>query len=145
MFKVVLDTNILISGFISPKSHPAKIIDLWQEGKFILIVSRMILEEVKKVFCYPKISKTYHLDEEKINEYLNGLLTFSEICEPTEKLTAVKIDPADDKFIETAIAGEANFIVTGDHHLLAMGEYEGVRITTARDFCEIIKNQRKNE
>ena len=145
MFKVVLDTNILISGFISPRSHPAKIIDFWQEEKFILIVSRMILEEVKKVFCYPKISKTYRLDEEKINEYLNGLLTFSEICEPTKRLAVIKTDPADDKFIETAIVGEANFIVTGDHLLLVMREYERIRIITAKEFCEIMKNQRKNE
>lgn len=61
MIKAVLDTNILVSGLISPKGSPAKILNLWQERKFILVTSQKILKEIKKVLNYPKIIKKYHL------------------------------------------------------------------------------------
>ena len=90
MIKAIVDTNVLISGIISTKSSPAKIIDLWHERKFILVTSKKILQEVERVLNYPKITKKYHLNKEKITDFLKGLSTFSEVCSPRKKILIIK-------------------------------------------------------
>lgn len=139
MIKAVVDTNVLVSGIISPKASPAKIIDLWYKRKFVLVTSKEILKELQKVLSYPKIAKKYHLDKEKIDEYMKGFFIFSELCSPTKKISVIKDDPGDNKFIEAAITARANFIVSGDRHLLALGEYRGTKILTAKRFLKELR------
>lgn len=136
MIKVILDTNVLVSGLISPKSYPAKIIDLWQKRKFTLITSEEILNEYQKVLSYPKIKKVYHLDKMKIEEYLKGLSIFSQVCKPTKKVSLIKDDPADNKFLEAAVSAAADFIVSGDSHLLCLDNLQGLKIVTPKAFWE---------
>lgn len=139
MIKAVVDTNVLVSGVISPKGSPAKVIDLWQKRKFVLVTSEEILKEFRRVLTYPKIAGKYHLDEKKANEYAKGLFAFAQVCSPTRKVSLVKDDPGDDKFIEAALAVGADFIISGDQHLLALREYEGVKILTAGEFLQVCK------
>ena len=139
MIKVVLDTNILVSGLISPKGAPAKLIELWQKRKYILVVSKETINELKKVLTYPRIAKNYHLNQAIINEYIKGLLIFAEVCRPTKKISLIKDDPDDNKFIEAAIAGKADFIISGDQHLLSLGKYQGIKIITPANFLLEIK------
>ena len=109
MIKAVIDTNVLVSGLISPKGFPAKIIDSWQKRKFVLITSKPILKELGRVLRYPKIAKSYHLDREVTNEYIKGFWAFSEVCCPCEKINAVKDDSTDNKFIEAAVVAGGRF------------------------------------
>lgn len=139
MIKAVIDTNVLVSGIISPRAAPAKIIDLWQRRKFVLVTSKEILKELQRVLSYPKIAKKYYLNKEKIDEYLKGFSVFSELCSPTKKISLIEDDPGDDKFIEAAIAARADFIVSGDRHLLALGEYKGIKILTASQFLRELR------
>lgn len=134
MIKAVVDTNVLVSGLISSKASPAKIIDLWQKRKFILVTSREILKEPRQVLSYPKIAKIYHLGKERIDEYIKGFSIFSEVCSPTKKILIIEQDPDDNKFIEAAVSAKVDFIVSGDHHLLSLGEYQRIKILTARQF-----------
>ena len=136
MIKAVVDTNLLVSGLISPRAAPARIIDSWHKRKFILITSGEILKELQRVLTYPKIAKKYHLDKRKVEEYLRGFSAFAKICLPTKRLTVIKDDPEDNKFIEVALFSGADFIVSGNHHLLDLGEYRGIKILTASQFLK---------
>jgi putative PIN family toxin of toxin-antitoxin system len=141
MFKAVLDTNVLVSLFIFPERAIARIADFWRERKFTLILSEEILQELEKVLHYPKISKRYVKNKETVKDYLNGLRVFAEICRPRRKILAVKDDPSDNKFLETAVSVGADFIISGDKHLLKLKEFEGIKIMTVADFVDFISRQ----
>lgn len=134
-----MDTNVLVSGIISPKSSPAKIINLWEKREFVLATSRPILQEFRRVLSYPKIARKYHLGKEKINGLVIGFSVFSEIYSPKERTTVIKEDPADNKFLEAAVSAKADFIVSGDKHLLALGGYKGIEILTPREFLRRLR------
>jgi len=136
MIKAVLDTNVLVSAIISPKGSPAKIISFWRQRKFILIVSQEILVELASVLGYKKILEKYHLDKKKIEKYLRLFKAFASIYKTREKVDILKEDPCDNKFLEVALASRADFIVSGDKHLLDLGKYQGVEILTAREFLK---------
>lgn len=142
MIKAVVDTNVLVSGIISPKSSPAKIINCWREREFVLVTSPKILQETKRVLNYPKIAKKYYLNKEKINELMQGFSLFSEVCKPTKKISVIQQDPEDDKFLEAAITAGADFIVSGDIHLLNLQKYQGIEILTAKEFIKALENSR---
>lgn len=141
MYRVVLDTNVLISGLISPKGSPAKIIDLWLKKKFILITSKEILKEAERVLLYPRIAQKYGLGKKKIEEYVRGFFVFSEVVLPAKKIFALEKDPDDNKFIEAALNSNARFIVSGDKHLLVLKKYKGIEMLTPIEFCSQIKEK----
>jgi len=138
MIKAVLDTNILVSGLISSKSYPFRIIQSWHQNKFILVVSAEILQEVKRVLNYPKIRKNYCLTKRIIEQYFYGFQAFSQICQPIEKINLVADDPDDNKFVEAAVSGQVDFLVSGDHHLLNIKQYQNIKIITAKKFVQIL-------
>ena len=138
MIKAVIDTNILVSGLISPKASPAKIISLWRDRKFILVVSEEILKEVERVLFYPKIFKKYRLDKNLIGKYVKIFRAFAEIVKPREKIDLIEKDAEDNRLLEAALAAEAKFIVSGDKHLLELKEYQGIRIIKADEFLKLV-------
>lgn len=138
MIKAVVDTNVLVSGLISPKASPAKIISLWRDRKFILIVSEEILKEVEKVLFYPKIFKKYHLDKNSIGKYLKIFRAFAEVVKPGEKIRIIKADESDNKFIEAAVSAGAGYIVSGDKHLLELNKFQEIRIIKTDEFLKLI-------
>lgn len=138
MVKAVVDTNILVSGLISPKASPAKIISLWRERKFVLVISEEILGEVEKVLFYPKIFKRYHLNKDLIGKYVKMLGAFTEVVKPKARLKVIKVDKSDNKFIEAAVAAGAGYIVSGDKHLLELKKFQGIKIIKAEEFVKLI-------
>lgn len=138
MIKAVVDTNILVSGLISPKASPAKIISLWRDRKFILIVSEEILQEVERVLFYPKIFEKYHLDKNSIGKYLKIFRAFAKVVKPGEKMRIIKADESDNKFIEAAVSAGAGYIVSGDRHLLELKKFQEIKIIKADEFLKLI-------
>lgn len=140
MIKAVVDTNVLVSSIISSKSSPAKIINYWQERKFVLVTSEKILQETRRVLNYPKISKKYHFNKEKVNELIHGFSLFSEVCKPAKKISVIQQDPEDNKFLEAALTAKVDFIVSGDSHLLNLKKYQGIKILTAKEFAKTLED-----
>jgi len=140
MLKVVLDTNILVSATLSPKGTPAQIIKAWRKGKFKLIISPGLFEEMERVIFYPKVRKYSAWSEEEINYFLKELEQVSIKTPGRLSSRIVKNDPADDMFIITAIEGKANYIVSGDQHLLQLKTYEDIKIITPANFLKILKD-----
>jgi len=130
--RVVLDTNIFISG-IFWKGNPNKIVSEWRNGKFTLVSSMELVKELINTLKDFKIA----LPEEIIKEWIDLIIMNSELVIIKNELKAVE-DPDDDKFIETALAGSADFIITQDKHLLKIKEYNNIKILTPTEFLKII-------
>ena len=141
MIRTVLDTNIIVSGTISSSGPPYEVLEAWRYRKFALITSPLILKEVKRVFQYPRIKESYHLDTKTIKAILARLNKYSVATQGKLKVNEIKDDPTDNIFLTCAQEGSADFIVTGDDHLLNLGVFQGILIVTARHFLEILKER----
>ena len=135
---VVLDTNVMISALISTGGPPARIIDLWETGAFDVASSAPLLEEVKRVLGYDQVKKYLKCSPEEINKLLAGWRTASIYVDPEEELEVIKDDPDDDRVLECAVAAEAEYIVSGDNHLLDLGEYRGIEVLPPAGFLVLI-------
>ncbi|MDD5650889.1 MAG: putative toxin-antitoxin system toxin component, PIN family [Candidatus Nanoarchaeia archaeon] len=132
--RVVLDTNIFISG-IFWGGIPNKIILEWKNKSFILISSLETINELIRVLKDFKI----RLDDEIIDTWIDLITTNSEIVLIEDKLDIVKNDKSDNKFLETAEIGQADYLITQDDHLLNIKEYKNIKILTPLEFLKILK------
>jgi uncharacterized protein len=127
--KVVLDTNVLISGIFF-SGPPFKILEAWRDRRLELVVSREILEEYYRVGGN-LISRYSEVDITPVLE----LLTINvEIVTPAISKEPICADPDDDKFFTCAIAGHVSFIVSGDKHLLEKSCFGGISVQKPNDF-----------
>jgi putative PIN family toxin of toxin-antitoxin system len=112
--KVVLDTNVLVSALLF-KGVPGKLIECWMQGQIIPLASRDIIDEFIRVLSYPK----FKLTEEEISFLLHKeILPWFEVITVKKHKPYIVADPDDDKFIWCALAGSADYIISGDEHLL---------------------------
>lgn len=135
--RIVLDTNIYVSNLISDKGNPAKIVRWWLEGEFDVLVSQPIIDEILRVTGYERIQKKYVRVRENRLEFAVLISEQAVWIEPKEKLDVVVSDESDNRYIECAVAGNAQYIITGDDHLLDLREYEDIRIVTPATFVAL--------
>lgn len=135
MKRVVLDTNIFVSMVLG--GQVGKINDEWRAGKFILVVSEDIVSEYLDVLQRPKL----HLKSHTIATIVNRVYRKAEFVTPQEKVIVVLADTSDNKFLETAITGKTDYIVSGDQHLLDLKEYRSIPIINARAFIDILETE----
>ncbi len=127
MLRVVLDTNVLVSAVIS-EGKPR---DLFRKGiskEFCLVTSDSILKELGLVLRRPK----FKMSEDEVQRIMLALMQTAEIVEVVSKFQAVTEDPEDDMVVKTAYDGRADFIVSGDRHLLALANFRGIGIVNAK-------------
>ncbi|MDP4012447.1 MAG: putative toxin-antitoxin system toxin component, PIN family [Candidatus Nanoarchaeia archaeon] len=133
--RVVLDTNVFISGIFWDGNYCSQIIDAWRAGKIMLVSSLEIIEEFLETLRDFKIE----MPEEIIREWQNTIIENSVIVVPTEKLDIVKNDPKDNKFFEAAVAGKAQYIVSQDKkHVLNIPEFKGIKTIHPEKFLKLI-------
>jgi len=142
MLKVVLDTNIFVSSLLSKAGRPAMVIDAWRAGRYLLVTSPPIISEIKRVLEAPSIRKKYGLSRDRI-ERLILLLEKDGIVVPGLSGVARVIpeDPTDEMFLSAALDAQADLIISGDRHLLDLGEYKGIPVVTARQFLKLLGKQ----
>lgn len=127
---MVLDTNIFIAAYFNRKSASARIIDLCLKNEHKLIFSPQLRKEVKLILKNVKAEKEF---QEKIRSlFMNA----SEV-KPTQKVFAVKEDPEDNKFLECALEGKADYLITSDRHLLELGEFAQTKICKPTQFLKL--------
>jgi putative PIN family toxin of toxin-antitoxin system len=137
--RAVLDANVFISAVISDRGAPKRIIDYWREEAFELLTSEAILEEIEQVLKYPRIAALHKLSEAELNEFLALLREENRLVFSSEQLD-VSRDGTDNRYIEYAVAGGADYLVTGDKmHLLPIGEYQGIRIVSPATFVTLLQ------
>lgn len=137
--KVVLDANIYVSSMVNTQGNPKRIMAQWEQGKFDVLASTSIINEVGRVLRYPRIVKRHRQDEKAIQRFLELLSGEAVAVEPTEVLDVVKEDESDNRYLECAIEGKAQYIISGDRHLLELGEYEGVFILPPAAFMTLLE------
>ena len=137
--RAVIDTNILISGFISKRSYPAKVLDYWILNKISPVVSREIVEEYANVLARDKFS-VLGSTEERLN-LLHRILSLDWVVfvYPQQKIDVIKDAPKDNIFLECAIEGNCEFVVSGDQHLLQLKEYRNIKIIKAEEFINLLE------
>lgn len=141
MLRVVLDTNVIVSGAISSSGAPFEILKSWQNRKFVFVTSPPILREVERVLAYPKIKRSYSLDPGSTKAILMALRKYSMMTPGKLKVSEIKRDPSDNMFLACAKESKADVIVSGDAHLLDIKSFDGMPIMTAREFIETIKKR----
>lgn len=135
MLRIVLDTNILVSAIIA-KGKPRDLLSLAIQRRYLLIKSKETIEEFVEVLQRPKFKMTRN----EVVKAKNALAKTGKTIKVTSKRRVVKEDPDDDIFINTASDGNADYIVSGDPHLLGLSKYKGIEIVTIKDMLKKFGN-----
>lgn len=130
-YRVVLDTNIIISSLW--KGHPGEIVDYWQKGKIQVMVSQEILDECLSVI------KRFNLSPEDLDDFLALFVdpVKTRFIKFTSPVNLVREDPGDNKFLACALGGKADFIISGDQHLLNLKEFRKIPIVNPKVFLSL--------
>lgn len=136
--RVVLDTNVVLSALLF-RGPTGRLVDLWQAGRFVFLVSRRIVNEYLTTLGYQK----FGLSDQEIRFLVEEqILPFVEVIQrtPLLKIPALQ-DVTDRKFVECAAAGRADFLVTGDAELLHLQDWQGCRIISPNLFLRLQPGQ----
>ena len=133
MLRVVLDTNVLVSAIISD-GKPRELFRKGIESQFLIVTSDPMLKELVRVLGRPK----FKTNPNEIRRITLALLSSAEVVGVKSKLRVVKEDPKDDIVVETAYDGHADFIVTGDGHLLELESFGGIKIITVEKALKLL-------
>lgn len=137
--RVVLDTNQYVSALLKSESNSAKLLTLAAEGQITLIVSPDILDEIRRVLSYPKIRKLHRRTEREIEQFIRQTEKIAVITPGTLEVDAIPADPADNIILACAVESNADYIISGDHHLKDLGAYQGIEILEPATFLKIIE------
>lgn len=137
--RVVIDTNLVISGTISPNGIPSQLLTSWAIGDFNWILTEHTYDEIKDVLERDTIKNKYHIDEAETKVFLDNLAVCAEfiIPIPEESLSIHVRDPKDDKFLACALGGNCDYLITGDEDLLILNgksELGKLQIVKAAEF-----------
>ena len=131
MLKVVLDTNLIVSGLNFPTSNLAKILLLVASGEIANFTSRHIVNETRRIL----IDKFFWTGE-KVEAAEVWLITFSKSVNPKTRIPVIVDDP-DNRILECAVEGQADLIISGDHHLTDLKNYQGIKIIAPSTFLAL--------
>lgn len=133
--KAVLDTNVIISGLINSEGAPARVVDLWVNGSIRIATSLALIQEILDVIARPKFKPLGTLN--KRCDLIKKLLERAEIVNPPQRLKIISEDDADNRVLECALAYSADYIISGDSHLLNLGDYKGIEILSPDEFLTL--------
>ncbi len=129
--RVVFDTNIFISALVIPGSLAEKAIFKIIEGKDSLLISKDIINEVLSV-----LASKFERDREDLSHVAVTLTEIAELVKPSKRIEIFKDDP-DNRILECAISGEADFLITGGKEMLLLREHKGVKIISLKEYVEL--------
>lgn len=134
--RVVLDSNVILSAILFG-GKPRQVLEAALSGEIKMYVSEAILTELKGVFQRPK----FGLSSEIIEAITSELASTAEWVHPTKHLAAIKDDPSDNEVIDCALEANADYIVSGDRHLLELGKCGSVSILNPDEFLALLKKK----
>lgn len=134
--RAVVDTNLVVSALVFVRGKTFELRTGWQAGRFDPLVSRSTATELLRVLAYPK----FQLSEAERGDLLADYLPYCTTVRMPSKLPAVPAcrDPFDVPFLELAIAGNADYLVTGDKDLLSLAKRFPVAIVTVETFLTLL-------
>ncbi len=135
MKRVIADTNILVSATFW-KGDPFKIVNLIEKNKLHHSMSKETIAEYSRIINSDEIIEKIEKKDLITSKVVKKVISISDIVEPKRKIQVVKDDPDDDKFLEVAVEGRADFIISKDKHLLNLKEFEGIKIVSPDTFLD---------
>lgn len=120
--RLVMDTNVLLSALMRPAGVPARILEAWRASSITIMMSEAILEETAVALTYPKVRSRITLNDEELATFLAALRFEVELVDLAATEVSIPADPKDEAILATLIASQADYLVTGDHHLLALSD-----------------------
>jgi putative PIN family toxin of toxin-antitoxin system len=136
--RIVLDTNVLVSAILFG-GPPRDVLELAISGTIHCSLSVSILDELRDVLCRPKFGFSLEQSLRVIEE----LHAVSDVVDPGDRVLVLASDPDDNMILECAISAKAAFIVSGDRHLLDLGQYEGIVIVRPAEYLRTIGSTKK--
>lgn len=127
--RVVLDTNVLISALMFG-GNPRAILEKAIRGELRLCLCEKIFSELTNVLQRPKFGIPLGV----VNQILSELAAIGELVVPSKKILEIDVDPADNRVLECALEARADYIISGDNHLLELGEYSSISIVSPHEF-----------
>ena len=124
---------------------PAKIIKAAEIGKFSIFISEEIVMEINRVLTYDKIAKIYRVEGLPREQLVEMVLKIAKFIKVAKQINAVFAHPAEDKVIECAVAAKADYIVSGDKHLLELTSHKKTKILAVSEFLSITEEKLKKK
>jgi putative PIN family toxin of toxin-antitoxin system len=142
--RAVLDANVVISALIRPDSAPGRIVRAAVDGMAVRwVTSAPLLEELRRALRYPRLKRHLHMGAEEIDAYVLLVEQVADIVRADDHpAPGVCRDPLDEPYLQTALAGRAGAIVTGDDDLLALGRIEDIPILPPAAFERLLQDRR---
>lgn len=132
--KVVVDTNILISGLLW-SGAPKKLLLLAEQGDIVFCVNAAMLTELERVLHYSKFKDTLTRIGKTSEDIINEFIEIAEVLPQTERVRVPGLaDETDEKFLACALAARADVVISGDKHLLRLKRFHTIEIVSAREF-----------
>ncbi|CAN5912257.1 putative toxin-antitoxin system toxin component, PIN family [soil metagenome] len=138
--RIVLDTNVLVSSFISTRSASARILQLFEAEAFELVVSQPLLDEYQAALGYDKVQKLHGMSDAEIEQRVADLRATAIFVTPTVVVQVVS-DPDDDMLFAAALEGQAEVIVSGDAAVQAVKDHQGIHVLAPALFLAFLEQQ----
>ena len=140
--KAVIDSNLFVSGLFAEDGPTKQLQDLWANQKIDLAVSEEILKEIKKTLQKPYLHERLFFfagEEDEVVELIREKAHI--VTRDLYKTDRIIDDPTDNKFLACALETQADYIVSGDNHLLSLKHYHGIQIVDAKTFIKIVQGK----
>jgi len=135
--RAVVDTNVLVRAVIKPTGTVGPVLLRLRQGEYTLLYAQSLLEELSDVLNRPRIRDKYRLTDQDIQTVLSLILLRGEAVTPEEGIAACR-DPRDNKFLEVAVAGKADVIVSADQDLLTLHPFADIPILPPATFLQML-------
>ncbi len=140
--KLVLDTNVLVSALLNPRGTSSRLLLAWRRDEYELVTSGPLLAELAGVLARPYIRRNLQEAGIDASQLLTDLHTLATVVDPAETEAAVAADETDNRVLEAAVAGEADWIVSGGAHLLDLRKYREIPIVTPARMLAVLESSR---
>lgn len=137
MMRAVVDTNILVRAVIKPSGSVGPVLQRLRRRDYLLLISRATLDELVDVLSRPRLRAKYGISDPVLRAVVRLMILRGELVSPQRRIAACR-DPKDDKFLEAAVGGRADVVVSGDADLLSLDPFEGIPIVTPARFLTML-------
>jgi putative PIN family toxin of toxin-antitoxin system len=133
--RIAIDTNIMVAAMMKPTGASRKILDMWIHGRLSLLVTGQIRRE------YLTILSQRWVKSDWVSQVNGRIDEYAEMVVAEERIRVIKEDPSDNMFLECAVAGKADYIITSDRHLLALKRFGETEIVTPTRFLKLVESK----
>lgn len=136
--RAVIDTNILVRAMLNPDGSVGPVVDLLRDGHYLFLYSQATLNELIDVLSRPRMVRRYGLTPDEVDALCALVIRRGETVRSSRSITVCR-DTKDNKFLEVAVAGRADVIVTGDKDLKVLDPFEGIPIVKPSEFLRLLR------